>query len=356
MKIVELTSEFSMGNGISNVIKTVSEELNKDFEVEIWYSFFLREKLETEVKSIKVERKDVFKKLLTIKEKTIVHTHFGKNFVLTTLAKFFNKNIIHIHTDYVNPHYKITKDFPLNYYKVKWGDFFGYFFGLGVDRAFGISNYSCKEIRKNFVPWKKIKKISLGIESPAKKSNKKYGKNIKFGCLARFSRSKNLKFLIESFPYFPKDSSLKVVGAIDLRDKEYYEECNNLAKKNGVKIQINLSNKEFEEFYNSIDVLLYPSNWEGFGLPLVEAMARGNPCMCLNKFAMPELVKNNINGFVAKNEEDFIKKINLFMDKSILKRLSNGAYNFSKNYTKEKMGKNYVKEIKLIAKKYESKK
>jgi glycosyltransferase involved in cell wall biosynthesis len=40
--------------------------------------------------------------------------------------------------------------------------------------------------------------------------------------------------------------------------------------------------------YNAADVLIYPSSYEGFGLPVLEAMACGTPVIALNNTAFPE--------------------------------------------------------------------
>jgi len=44
--------------------------------------------------------------------------------------------------------------------------------------------------------------------------------------------------------------------------------------------------------YNACDILLHPSAYEGFGLPVLEAMSCGCPVICSNSTALPELVGN----------------------------------------------------------------
>lgn len=51
------------------------------------------------------------------------------------------------------------------------------------------------------------------------------------------------------------------------------------------------------EKYNSASILVFPSNNEGFGLPLVEAMASGAVCITTDKAPMNEIIKNNKTGF-----------------------------------------------------------
>jgi glycosyltransferase involved in cell wall biosynthesis len=45
-------------------------------------------------------------------------------------------------------------------------------------------------------------------------------------------------------------------------------------------------------FYNASDLLVYPSLYEGFGLPLIEAMASACPIVASNQSSIPEIVQN----------------------------------------------------------------
>ena len=41
--------------------------------------------------------------------------------------------------------------------------------------------------------------------------------------------------------------------------------------------------------YNAAELFVFPSLYEGFGLPLLEAMACGAPAACSNRSALPEV-------------------------------------------------------------------
>jgi len=49
-----------------------------------------------------------------------------------------------------------------------------------------------------------------------------------------------------------------------------------------------VSHDEMPLLYNAIDLLLYPSSYEGFGMPVLEAMACGTPVIALDNTAFPE--------------------------------------------------------------------
>lgn len=50
-----------------------------------------------------------------------------------------------------------------------------------------------------------------------------------------------------------------------------------------------ISDEEMPLLYSSAEVLLYPSLYEGFGLPVLEAMATGTPVITSNVSALPEV-------------------------------------------------------------------
>ncbi len=80
MKLLELTNEFSLGNGRSRVISDLASVLNQFFDVEIWYSYYVRKPPEANVKLVRMSQAEMLRRLIKIREPTILHTHFGKVF------------------------------------------------------------------------------------------------------------------------------------------------------------------------------------------------------------------------------------------------------------------------------------
>jgi glycosyltransferase involved in cell wall biosynthesis len=56
-----------------------------------------------------------------------------------------------------------------------------------------------------------------------------------------------------------------------------------------VRIEGWLPDDAIEGLWGVADGFVYPSLWEGFGLPVLEAMARGVPVACSNASSLPEV-------------------------------------------------------------------
>jgi alpha-1,3-rhamnosyl/mannosyltransferase len=104
---------------------------------------------------------------------------------------------------------------------------------------------------------------------------------------------KNLTGLVEAFARVKEQCrfpvALRLVGARDPR----YPEPSQLALKLGVERDIvwsgYVSDEQLLKEYQQADVFVMPSQYEGFGLPVLEAMACGTPVVCGNKGALPEV-------------------------------------------------------------------
>lgn len=80
------------------------------------------------------------------------------------------------------------------------------------------------------------------------------------------------------------------------------EQLSNKVKLNNPVTRLsNLSLKQLVELYNSVDCLLFPSWYEGFGWPPLEAMACGVPVVCSNAGPIPEIV---MDAAITKDPED----------------------------------------------------
>ncbi len=67
-------------------------------------------------------------------------------------------------------------------------------------------------------------------------------------------------------------------------------EIDRLKIRQQVRIINTVSHSRLNELYNAADVFIYPSRFEGFGLPPLQAMAAGTPVVTSNATSLPEVV------------------------------------------------------------------
>ncbi len=99
---------------------------------------------------------------------------------------------------------------------------------------------------------------------------------------------KNIGLLIEAMHKISVDIPLVLVGWHGWGDKEWLEKIKSTKLKTRIHIIGHVPDKHLAEIYNGATALVYPSLYEGFGLPIVEAMACGCPVICSDTASMPE--------------------------------------------------------------------
>ena len=115
---------------------------------------------------------------------------------------------------------------------------------------------------------------------------------------------------------------------------------NDLGEK--VKFFGMVEEKKLHELYQLSDAFVLYSDWEGFGLVVVEAMAAGDPAIVSNRGSLPFLVRNGFNGFVVKNDRELREKIRLIMEEDSLRsKLSENAIRFSKKFSWDEITKKH---------------
>lgn len=104
---------------------------------------------------------------------------------------------------------------------------------------------------------------------------------------------KNLARLLKAYSILPdnikEEYSLVIVGGKGWGKENVESIVENLDIKNYVNILGYLSDKELENTYKRASLFVMPSLYEGFGLPLVEAMNAGVPLVTSNISSMPEI-------------------------------------------------------------------
>jgi glycosyltransferase involved in cell wall biosynthesis len=91
---------------------------------------------------------------------------------------------------------------------------------------------------------------------------------------------------------YPSPIRLVVTGTLDARYPEAYAEVGRLGLTDTVVFTGYLHEASLGALYKTSDVFVFPSLYEGFGLPPLEAMSFGTPVVSSNRTALPEVLGN----------------------------------------------------------------
>ena len=163
-----------------------------------------------------------------------------------------------------------------------------------------------------------------------------------FGFLGRINKEKNaiqVARVFQSVREVENNSKFVIQGHFG---DQYNDVVNLIWSKN---IEIRKKNVNIEKFFNSIDVLILPSLFEGCPNVLFEALLRKKLCVVSKGANTDNFIKNGVNGFVydGSNEEleEVMKRALQILDKEEKLIIENG-YNYAKeNFRMKVMVNNY---------------
>lgn len=115
--------------------------------------------------------------------------------------------------------------------------------------------------------------------------------------LCNLDPRKNLIFSIKNFLRFVEKNNLDnfifVLGGSYFKDFENIlnENIENLGEKKDKILKIGyVDDEDMSALYSGAEMFLYPSLYEGFGIPVLEAMKCGLPVICSNTTSLPEVI------------------------------------------------------------------
>jgi glycosyltransferase involved in cell wall biosynthesis len=135
--------------------------------------------------------------------------------------------------------------------------------------------------------------------------------------VSALSRHKNLPPLVRALARV-RESHPDVVLVIPGNPTKHGHELEELAEDLGVEDALRLpgwvSGRDLEGLYRAASCFVFPSRREGFGMPVLEAMARGVPVACSNTSAMPEVAGDAALYFAPDRPEEIAEAIGRLLD------------------------------------------
>ena len=102
-------------------------------------------------------------------------------------------------------------------------------------------------------------------------------------------KRKNIARLVEAFERTPRGWKLVLAGAAGYGSGEILARIENSPRRVDIQALGYVSPEELAEWYARARIFAFPSLDEGFGMPVLEAMAAGTPVVAANRAALPEI-------------------------------------------------------------------
>jgi glycosyltransferase involved in cell wall biosynthesis len=156
-----------------------------------------------------------------------------------------------------------------------------------------VSQYELDKAARFGIERKRMKLIYNGIhhKDDAPKANSPEPIHLLF--VGRLDYQKGFDVLLKAFAKVQRsDLKLTVVGSAVNEDSV---EC---PPMEGVEYLPWVTPGEVQVLYRKADALIVPSRWEGFAMVPLEGMAMGLPVIASNCTSLPELVTNEVSGYV----------------------------------------------------------
>ncbi len=157
---------------------------------------------------------------------------------------------------------------------------------------------------------------------------------------------KNLEKLLSVFAVLRKrrpDLSLVMVGKDDYFYQRVKQKANQLGlwnedrEINAVIFPGYVSDSNLKSLYKQALFYVFPSFYEGFGLPPLEAMAHGCPVASSNQASLPEIIGEAAMYFNPYDEAEMIEKLDMFVENENLRLdLIEKGYERIKNFSWQK--------------------
>lgn len=156
--------------------------------------------------------------------------------------------------------------------------------------------------------------------------------------IGRLIEKKGVQFLIDAFSELidKEKYSLTIVG-----DGEYREKLEGKVRKSNLSEYINFlgNQRNVNDLLSNADIFIHPAIWEeGFGITIIEAMARGKLCIASKRGAIPEIISDGVNGLLvesanAKQLAEKIKYVGEIMPKKERERIQENALRDVKRFS-----------------------
>jgi len=161
---------------------------------------------------------------------------------------------------------------------------------------------------------------------------------------------KNLNTLLDAYKLFRmnsgKEIDLVISGGIGWKSKSFFNNYFSHPFKDDIKLVGYINRTDLPYLFSHTDAFIFPSLYEGFGLPVLEAMACGSACIVSNTSSLPEVCEDAAIYFDPNSSEELAKKMELIESDIVLqKELKEKSIIQAKKFTWDKHATEFIRKM-----------
>lgn len=139
-----------------------------------------------------------------------------------------------------------------------------------------------------------------------------------------FSMRKNVKGLINAFALLRKSGDFPYLLVLPGKRHREFDQLDSLIEALGIEDAVHFPGyipvRDLPYFYGGAELMVYPSFYEGFGLPPLEAMAMGIPVLAANTSSLPEVLGDAAAYFNPYVSHSLAERIAFLIDHPDIRR------------------------------------
>lgn len=183
-----------------------------------------------------------------------------------------------------------------------------------------------------------------------KKLNQYKIRNPYFFTVSTIEPRKNLNVLLDAYKIFRSNSEKKIglviSGGIGWKSKTFFKSYYNHPFKNDIRLIGYTNRQDLPYLYSQTEAFIFPSLYEGFGLPLLEAMSCGAACISSNTSSLPEVCEDAAIYFNPHSSKELSLKMELIVtDEKLQKKLKRRSIDQAKNFSWKKYAHEFIQII-----------
>lgn len=196
-----------------------------------------------------------------------------------------------------------------------------------ADKIIAVSEHTKKDLIETLnVAAEKIEVIYHGIDPSFQHQDLQRNAGVKpenihesyFLYVGLLKPHKNVGILLDAFQKIKKEQlasqlKLRLIGTPDLKHGIVRRWLDAIEANADIIFENNVSDEKLKMYYQNATALILPSFLEGFGFPLIEAMAAGCPLIVANSASLPEIAGEAALYFDPNSEIELMNCMNILL-------------------------------------------